>query len=298
MVYSMTGFASAHCEFTQPSGTVVQATITIKTLNSRFFETTCKIPHALAALEQPMTQRCKEALKRGSATIIIYVSNPSLLRAPAAPSMHLVKSYVDALRDIQAACQLPGEVTIANLINMPNLFETSDEPLSTELQTQILTEVDKLIATVVAMRAEEGRALQRDLEGRMQTIAEEVERIAPRAEVIAQERTQRLLQIIATTLAEAPSELRDMHIQSIYNNVHTMETHEEIVRLRAHLAQFHATLNEDQPLKGKKLDFILQELFREINTVTSKLADTASMGSTLTIKTELERAREQVQNIV
>lgn len=294
----MTGFATAQCSSAQASGAVIQATVTIRTLNSKFFEASCKLPYALAPLEQAMMSRCKEAFKRGSVTITVHVTNPTALRVPSIPPAALVAHYVDALKTIQREHGLTGSITIADIIAIPHLFEVMDEPVDKKAQEEIMKAVDGLITTVLAMRLEEGAALQRDLEQRMEVITQEVERIAPRAEAVAQERTERLLQAISATLLEMPDELREMHIQSLYGNVHTIEVHEEIVRMRAHIAQFKATLADGESLKGKKLDFILQELFREINTVASKLADFHSMHAIITVKSELERAREQVQNIV
>lgn len=297
MVQSMTGFATSHSEWRINKNTV-PITITIRSLNGRFFETTCRMPHILASLEQAIVQHCKAALKRGNITVTIHFGSTCALRSIVIPPADIMEQYVASLRTLKTSCKLAGEVTLEELMNLPHLFEAVEEPLPEALAAHITGQIDKLVGEVLASRQREGAALHKDLTTAMTTIRTCIEEVAPRAEIISQERRERFLADITASLETASPELKQHHVQALYQQINTIDTHEEIVRFRTHLEVFLQTLNDTDVHKGKKLDFTLQELFREINTLSAKLADAASITPVLTIKTKLEQAREQVQNIV
>jgi uncharacterized protein (TIGR00255 family) len=297
MLYSMTGFATTHLEW-HVHGKLIPITISIKSLNSRFFETICRMPHVLAPLEQTIVQRCKKALKRGNITITVHIGSTCALYTLAIPTSETLTKYVQALRAIKEECHLAGDVTLGDLIRLPQLFESVEIPLPEALTVSFLEALDTLLHEVLTHRQREGTALYQDLVAAMHTIYDCIQEIEPRAQVISQERRERFLEVVAQSLATASPDLKQQHIQALYQQVPSIDVHEEIVRIRAHHQEFLKTLDDTDVQKGKKLDFILQELFREINTLGAKLADARSIGSILTIKTKLEQAREQVQNIV
>jgi len=294
----MTGFATSTTELYPSPDMVVHATMTIKTLNSKFFEATCRLPHVLAHLEQPIIQRCKDQLKRGSVTVTVHLSNSLGLRSEIAPSLSIAQSYVSAIQKIQSHCGLAGTVTVQDIIQLPHIFESNDNQLNPAINEALLKQLHELLTIVATGRAKEGKSLQNDLEDDMRIINACVEELAPRAEIVSQERRDRFAAELAAALSTAPADVRDHHIQALYQQLNAIDIHEEVVRLRTHQENFLATLASPELQKGKRLDFILQELFREINTLSAKLADTASINAILTVKTKLEHAREQVQNIV
>lgn len=298
MVQSMTGFATAQLEWRLNSAAIVPITLTIKVLNSRFLETMFRMPHALASLEQPMVQGCKTAFKRGSVTVTAHLGSALALRSVVMPSLEMVQEQVRALRTLSKGCNIDQDVTLSDLIQLPHLFETVEEPLSNDFSAYLIKQFDLLIIEVIAARKREGDHLKRDLISLMHDIGVALEELAPRAEIISRERRERFLGNISGAIAAATTDVQQQHIQALYQNIHTIDMHEEIIRFRAHHQTFIATLEDADIQKGKKLDFILQELFREINTLNAKLADVQSIVAVLTIKTKLEQAREQVQNVV
>lgn len=298
MVQSMTGFATSQLEWRLNAATVVPITMSIKVLNSRFFETNFRMPHIFASIEQVMTQRCKAALKRGSVTVTVHLGSTFALRTLMMPSLETMQHHVAGLRAIKNACNIAHDVTLNDLIQLPHLFEAIEEPLGDDFADYLVQQFEKLLAEVVVARQREGEHLKRDLVVLMHTIGACLEELAPRAEIISRERRDRFLENIAASIAAASSETQQQHVQALYQHMHTIDTHEEIIRFRAHHQTFLTTLEDADIQKGKKLDFTLQELFREINTLSAKLADVKSIEPVLTIKTKLEQAREQVQNIV
>lgn len=297
MVQSMTGFASTTITLTTPSG-AVPATLTIKTLNNRFFDMNCKLPYALSHLEPEMIKIGKKYLHRGTAYCSLYISNPHALKAEVFPSLALAQGYMKAIASMQETLKIPGTLTISDFITLPHLFEAAEEANIANNGTLVMTALEELLKILVATRVKEGAALAKDLETRMAIIGEQVTLIEPRAAAVSAQRKEAFLQELAPLLERATQEVRDAHLQALYTTLDKIDVNEEIVRFKNHHTTFLQTLHDGQEQKGKKLDFILQEMFREINTLNAKLPDAFASGPIITIKVELEKAREQVQNLV
>lgn len=297
MVHSMTGFATTTINL-MAAKTSVPATISLKTLNSRFIDINCKFPPALSYLETEVIKRCKQALHRGSIYITLHISSTNALKTAVQPSSQLAASYLQAIGKIQKEFNLPGTVTIADFIRLPDLFESIEEADVSNNEAIVLKAIDHLLETVTTARQQEGVSLEKDLEERMKIIQENMVTIEPRASEINEQRKEHFLREIKATLEPATPEVREMHLQALYNNLENIDVHEEIVRFKSHLHNFLLTLHDATGQKGKKLDFILQEMFREINTLSAKLPDSISGLPIIAIKVELEKAREQVQNVV
>lgn len=297
MVQSMTGFASTTITLTTPT-TTIPATLTIKTLNNRFIDITCKLPYQLAHLEPEMLKRTKKVLHRGSVFCSLYITNAQALKTDVFPSIALAEGYAKAITALQSKLNLPGTVTIADFITLPNLFETVEETSLTENSDTVLKALDTLLQSIVAARELEGQALQKDLENRIAIINQNITLIEPRAQIVSEERKEHLLQEITKAFEKLPAEQRERELHTLYNSIERIDVNEEIVRFKNHVETFLKTLHDSQEQKGKKLDFILQEMFREINTLNAKLPDIVSSQPLISIKVELEKAREQVLNIV
>jgi uncharacterized protein (TIGR00255 family) len=298
MIQSMTGFATRSISFSCASGVEATATLTLKSVNGRFFDMNCKVPPALAIIESQLTQRCRALLQRGSVVFSIQLSHPLALKAVVTPAYELAAQYVEALRMVQRQLNLPGEITIQDLAQLPHFFESIDISVPQEAVTTIMSACENLIHDLITMRTREGEALAQDIHANITDIATYIEYLTPRAEAVTQQRTEHLLQQIRDVLAAAPEEVRAAHLKMLYENIEKVEVSEELVRLRTHIEALRQALDMSEVLKGKKIDFIVQEMFREINTLSAKLTDAASLAPIIDIKTRLERMREQVQNIV
>jgi uncharacterized protein (TIGR00255 family) len=297
MVHSMTGFATATITLTTPT-TSVPAVMSLKTLNSRFIDVNCKFPPALSYLETAIIKKCKQSLHRGSIYITLHISSTNALKTSVQPSYRLAESYLEAIKSVQTKFDLPGTITISDFMRLPDLLEAVEEGDVSNNEAIIMDAIDSLLINVTAARQREGVSLEKDLTERMHVIQESMTTIEPRAAEMNEQRKEHFLREIKASLESASPEVREQHLQALYNNIENIDVHEEIVRFKNHHKNFLLTLNDATDQKGKKLDFILQEMFREINTLSAKLPDTISGLPIITIKVELEKAREQVQNVV
>ncbi len=296
MLMSMTGFGTSTLSIPIKNN-VLYLTLSLKTLNSRFFESTCKLPYSLNELETVVLKLFKAKLLRGTIFFSIHAHNPSLLKGCVTPSLAMIKQYLQAIQSIKDETNIQGSITLHELINLPHIFEIPEEMLPKESVEIILQEVNRLIQTVNESRAQEGRSLLSDLEQRVRVMQELISQIEPRSLVVLQEKKT----AIATMLASLPyqeTENKEQHMLTLYGQLDKLDIHEEIFRFKTHLAHFDTVLHTSELEKGKKLDFILQEMFREINTMNAKCNDSHINQQAISIKVELEKAREQVQNIV
>jgi uncharacterized protein (TIGR00255 family) len=297
MIMSMTGFGTSTLSIPVKDN-VLYITLSLKTLNSRFFESTCKLPYALTELETTVLKVFKAKLFRGTLYFSVHVHNPSILKGGVTPSLNMIKQYLNAIETIKKDTHIEGTISLHDLITLPNIFEIPEEMLPRDAIELLLQEVDKLIELVIISRKQEGQSLLKDLEQRVQNMQELITQIEPRAQQVLIEKKQ----TISTTLAALPyqeaSENKEQHLLMLYGQLDKIDIHEEIFRFKTHLAHFDKVLHNADQEKGKKLDFILQEMFREINTMNAKCSDSQISEYAISLKVELEKAREQVQNIV
>jgi uncharacterized protein (TIGR00255 family) len=296
MVMSMTGFGTSTLSI-PIKDTPLYITLSLKTLNSRFFESTCKLPYSLTELETIALKLFKAKLFRGTIFFNVHVHNPSILKGTVIPSLNMIKHYLAGIETIKKDTHIQGTITLHDLITLPNIFEIPEEMLPKESIEIIVQEINKLLEIVVESRKQEGQSLLKDLEQRLHLMQNHIAHIESRAQVVLVEKKQ----TISTTLAALPyqeAENREQHLLMLYTQLDKIDIHEEIVRFKTHLEHFDRALHTSEQEKGKKLDFILQEMFREVNTMNAKCNDSAISQAAISIKVELEKAREQVQNIV
>lgn len=301
MLLSMTGFVSKTIPFTI-KGETVSITIAIKTLNSRFFEVNCKMPHVLGHCENVLHKKLKEKLSRGSVQCSVYVSSLAPFATTVTPSMRTIEGYLQAIQSIKKEFgkkyNIADQITIKDIITLPAVFEQAEEPLDTKASEQLADIIDTLIESVVIERQREGAALQKDLEGRIKILKASIKKLEERSKKVLKERRAKLLKETMELLKDTTDEAREHHMQQLHAQLERMEIHEEIVRFKTHIKSMELCIKDKSSEKGKKIDFILQELLRETNTIASKCLDAELSGYTITIKVELEKAREQAQNIV
>ena len=304
MTTSMTGFSSAIITVPITDATTgqkqdVQVSLTLKTLNSRFFEASCRLPTSLSFLETELIKHFKKEFHRGTVQFTIYMSTPSALTGVIKPALSTVRGYLSALETIKKECNLEGDITIRDLVLLENIFETKETPLSEDTVKRLWKEINILTEKCNDVRKEEGKALEQDLRNRASLIRGYIKELEPRAQEVMENKKKQLLENLRTMLKDVSSELTaESQISATYNQLEKLDIHEEIVRFNTHLDTLDKILTSPEVSKGKKLDFTLQELFRETNTIASKCADAQISGLAISIKVELEKAREQAQNIV
>jgi len=304
MIVSMTGFSSAI--ITLPirdsnTGTEqnVQLSLTLKTLNSRFFELNCRLPACLTFLETELIKYFKKELHRGTVQFTIYMSSPSALSGGIEPAFSTVRGYIEALETIKKECKIEGTVTIQDLVHLGNIFETKESPLPEATLELLWKEIRGLTAKCIEVREAEGRSLEKDLRERARLLTTYLKTLVPTALEAMTVKKEQLLENLRALLKDVGSEVSaESQIAATYNQLERIDIHEEIVRFTTHLDTLEEILSSPEISLGKKLDFTLQELFRETNTIASKCSDAKISGIAISIKVELEKAREQVQNII
>lgn len=294
MITSMTGFSTLNLDI--PTETKnVRLTLTLKSLNSRFFEATCKLPIELNNLETEFIKYFKSELIRGTIYFSIY-STGKLADVKIEPSITLVQSYLDAFKQIKN--NFPelslGNITFRDISELPYIFTEQDSPLTAEIIETIKSAVKKLVENLKVGRKLEGEALHKDFLNRIKIIADAITIIEPRAHIVMEARKESLIQAIQTAQVSGS----EMQILSLATQLDKAGINEEIVRLKNHLLNLKELVNNSDLEKGKKIDFILQEILRETNTIASKSNDAEISNSVITIKVELEKIREQALNII
>ncbi len=304
MIISMTGFSSIIITLSRPIGDTgttqdLHLSLTLKTLNSRFFELNCKLPYSLSFLETELITYFKSRFYRGTIQLNIHMSDPSALTGVIEPAFSTVRGYLSAIDRIKEMYPISGTLSIGDLIALPNIFETRETPLEEHIVQKILSTIYELTDTCNQVRIQEGKALAKDLRNRIEVIRTYLNQLEPRAEVVLAQRKEELFATLKTALTETGQEAAtDAQTTFIYNQLARMDIHEEIIRFKTHLESLSAIIDSDTIESGKKIDFTLQELVREINTIASKGSDAQMSRLAINTKVELEKAREQAQNIV
>ncbi len=298
MIRSMTGFAARSITMTGELGEKTEVSVSIKALNSRYFDTTCKVHYAVAALEHTIIQKMRSTLIRGHAYCTLHITNPQAFRGAIEPARATIASYIRAIQEIEQLTGLHTPLSLADILQLPNVFIVADTQIDEKTIETILALVDELLDTVNVMRIQEGNALNTDLLERLNIMRTEIDAIAHEATVLIAHQKHKIQEAIAAAKAVEGENTHSSYKENLFSSLDKMDVHEEIVRFKTHLDSLAKHLNTKTPEHGKRIDFTLQELGREINTIASKCASATISEHTINIKVEIEKAREQAQNIL
>lgn len=296
----MTGFASQTLIIEQINGqSPIHLTIYLKSLNSRFFEINCKIPTSLTSLEVDIIKQLKNSLYRGQIYLTIHLHNPNSLISEISADTQTVTGYINAIKAIQKECNLPGDLRIEQIIRLPNIFSLKENVLDEYTKTQIMTAIQHLENELITARNQEGLILEQDLRARTASmgilINEVITQSAKNITVKKAEMIAKVEQFAKDIQDEALLESQKAYM---HNALDKLDVHEEITRFCGHLKKLSSTLDTDTQEKGKTLDFTLQECNREINTIAAKASCLDINTLAIEIKIEIEKMRQQVQNII
>lgn len=295
MLMSMTGYTSISEQVHLSSLGSVSVTIELKTLNARFFEVVSKIGTLLGHLEIPITSIFQEKLIRGKIYINIRFDDKTRGVGVVAPAWPVIEQYIQGARSIKEKFKLQDDVSLNTLLRLEDVFVMQETVLTDEDNNILLNLITKAVDMVVTMREAEGKHLSKDFEEifkRCQQYIIEVEKSFQRA---VEHHTKILKQLLAEQKEE---EEQDTQIDELQTTLRKIDIHEEITRFKSHLASINSILKSTQIEKGRRLDFIMQELLRETNTMMAKCPAYEVNSTCIDIKVELEKAREQIQNIV
>ena len=290
-VRSMTGFGRAEMEY---AGTHWWAEI--RCINNRFLDTKIKLPRDCQALEDRLRKRLGQFFQRGRVDLTICRGSEDNIDMRVRANSELARQYQNALRQLADSLGIGERPTLAQICAFPDVLSREQATFDAEALWPILEEmIDQAMAGCEAMRRREGTELTADLRGRLSHFAKVVDGIDAEIPSLLRHRQEQLRQRLDKFLAGV--QLDPMRLaQEVAILADKSDVSEEIVRLRSHLRQFKAFLEEGAAV-GRKLDFLVQELLREVNTLASKIADAVIAQQTVELKSELEKIREQIQNI-
>ncbi|MBQ1639423.1 MAG: YicC family protein [Ruminococcus sp.] len=293
MVKSMTGFG--RCE-TEINGRAI--TVEIKSVNHRYFEFSCRITRGYSFLEDKLKAFVNARVARGKIDMFVSVGAADDVPCEVAVNHSLVSGYLAAMKEISDTYGVPNDASVVALSRFPDVFTVNKAPVDEEqLTSDVLTAADAALNSFVAMRETEGARMKADILSRAETILSIVSEIEERSPQTVREYENRLLERIRQTLENLSVEVDEQRILTeVAVFADKVAVAEETVRLRSHFEQLRAFLSLDQPI-GRKIDFIIQEMNREANTIGSKVQDAVLAHKVVDIKSEIEKIREQVQNI-
>ena len=293
MLNSMTGYGEAEGEIKG-----VSYAVEIKAVNNRYLKTNVKLPDAVAFLEEDVEKLLRKNLSRGTVNYVLRVKDAS---ANALFDMDetALKAVMKRLNAVRSSAGINGTIDISSLLSLPGIIRPTvpDEEMAEQIKEIVLDITQRAIDKLKQMRAAEGNFLEAELESHCQAIRENLEKIRARSAVVMQGYARRLKKRVDELLAEAKLKLDEETLaREAAVLADRSDISEEIARLDSHLERFAESCQSNDQA-GRKLDFISQEMLREANTIASKASDAEIIRYVVNIKCQVDRIKEQVQNV-
>lgn len=291
MIKSMTGFG--RCEITENNR---KFTVEMKSVNHRYLDVNMKMPKKLSFFEVAIRNELKSYIQRGKVDVFVTYEDFSESNVSVKYNRDTAEAYLQYLKQMASEFGLENDVRVSTLARFPEVFSMEEQTVDgEELWRELLSALKGAAEEFVETRIREGENLKEDLIGKLDQMLLEVDFIARRAPVIVADYKQKLQDKVRELLEDSRiDEGRILTEVTIYADKVCVD--EELVRLRSHIEATRAALTEGGSV-GRKLDFIAQEMNREANTILSKTGDLEISDRAITLKTEIEKIREQIQNI-
>ncbi len=291
MVKSMTGYGKAEVAFDS-----MRISVELKSVNHRFFEFSPRVPKNMAFLEDRLKNKLQSGIARGKVDMFVNVDTYGADSVQIELNEAYAQSYIQALRILSKKFRLKNDITASAVARNPEIFSTKKATIDEDLLWKNVEQVTgQALDSFLQMRAVEGQRLAEDVTGRAKQILAWVKVIEERSPKQVEEYRRRLEQKVKELLDDKQvDEQRLLTETAIFAD--KIAVNEETVRLRSHIEQLLQLLDTDAPA-GRKLDFIVQEMNRETNTIGSKTQDMEILRLVVDMKSEIEKIREQIQNI-
>ncbi|WP_077622074.1 YicC/YloC family endoribonuclease [Sediminibacillus massiliensis] len=292
MVRSMTGYGRAEIS----SGSIV-VTAEIRSVNHRFLDVSTKLPRASLSMEDSIKRIAKKHFRRGRFDIFVNLEEEGDGSRTIEIDWNLMDQYIEKLREAKERYGLAGEIPVSMVTDLDQLFLVKEqEKVDEDLQSVVLQAVEKACSQVSEMREEEGKELIQDIKRRIEFLQNTAKWLGKQRDIVIMEYRERISNRIAEYVQEDFLADESRIIQEIALLAEKGDITEELTRLKSHIEQFLNTICLHDAI-GRKLDFIVQEMLRETNTIGSKSNDVKVSEWVIAVKSELEKIKEQVQNI-
>lgn len=288
---SMTGYGRAKLEKEER-----EYIIEIKSVNRKYSDITIKLPRNISYLEEKIRKTILSKVSRGKIDVFVSYTNYGIEGKKVVLNKRLAELYINQLRELAEETNIEKEIKVTDISRLPDVLNVSAEEENSQIIWNELSEcLENALTNFLEMRKQEGAKIKIDLETRIKKIEEFVDKIKQYSTLLVEEYVvklkERIKEILSTDIVD---EARLAQEVVIYSDRYSIE--EEITRLKSHIFQFNDLLTKDEPV-GKKIDFLIQEMNRETNTIGSKSNKLEITNLVIEIKTELEDIREQIQNI-
>lgn len=289
-MYSMTGYGKGDY---RKDG--IELTVEVKSVNNRFLDLTVKSPRIFACYEDLIRSAVRESISRGHVDVFVSFTDKRERAKQFFVDLGVAKAYEAAAKTLKGALQdVEDDLSLSFYLRLPDVVRQEDiEGEDEELKNALLSALKAALDNLLKMRFAEGERLKADLLARVDTIAKLRDEIAARAPLVAEEYRRKMTERIAEFLGGEVDEARILTEAAIFSDKCNID--EELTRLSSHITEFRSIAKEK--LIGRKIDFLVQEFNRECNTICSKSNDSEVTRSALAMKNEIEKIREQIQNI-
>lgn len=290
MVTSMTGYGRGEAQNEQ-----VKVFAEIKTVNHRFCEYTIRMPRQLLVLEEKVKKKANEYIRRGRVEIFITVEGESLVSKNVKIDWDLADQYVRLMDEVKGKYNLESSITLQDMLQLESIFLTEEVPtVPVNLEMLLMESIKGALENLKHMRVQEGRELAQDLHNQLKKLAEIIEEVKNYAPSVVEQYKSRLSVKLSELTDGLIEDSRIVTEAAIFAD--KCDINEELTRLESHVQQFSGALENGEPI-GRKLDFLVQEMNREVNTIGSKANDSTITQEVVEMKSLLEKLKEQVQNI-
>ncbi|GGC90911.1 hypothetical protein GCM10007216_22130 [Thalassobacillus devorans] len=292
MVTSMTGYGRETVDLEE-----TRISLEVRAVNHRFLDISTKMPRSFLFLEDKMKKVIQQSIRRGKIDIFVTVDGEGLVSQKLKVDWNLVDQYMERLEEMQARYGLSGELTVDLVTKLEEVFTVQEEEQDeSRLESTLLTTLGAAVEKVVQMRAQEGAALKQDMLDRLSRIHQVIDKLSGRREIVIESYRERIKARIEQYVEEELKAEESRILQDVALLAEKGDITEEITRLRSHIEQFNDTM-ENKDAIGRRLDFIVQEMHREVNTIGSKSNDAKISEWVVLLKSEIEKIKEQVQNV-
>ena len=290
MLKSMTGYGRINIKKEER-----EYQVEIKSVNHRYLDISVKIPKQLSFLEDDIKKEIAKKIKRGKVEVFITYNNSSLDEINIKINKELAKAYIKELKELAMEENISSDICVNDIVKYPDVLSIQKNGEDEKVKEELIAAVSEATNNLYDMRAREGKRLTKDFLERLEYIKNKINEISSLSTGLIQEYVVKLEGRIKQLLQDKEID-KERLAQEVVIFADKCSVEEEITRLDSHIKQFKELINSENPI-GKKLDFLIQEMNRETNTIGSKANNLEITNNVVDLKTEIENIREQVQNI-
>ncbi len=292
-MFSMTGYGRATAE-----NTLCSITIEMKSINNRYLDIYVRMPRQIMRLEEKVKDMIKQEIQRGKLDVFVALILKDGVDKKLTLNRRLAEEYITIAREVENQFSLSGGIRTMDLLKFPDVIAVAENEFDEQEILELLnTATRQAVSEMVEMRKKEGQALSKDISARCKILSENILHIESFADTLEEEYQEKLMEKMTVLLQKMSQNIDEQRIiQEAAILADRSSITEEIIRFKSHIAQLLDSLEKSEPI-GRKLDFIIQEMNREVNTIGSKSDKIDILDKVVMLKSELEKIREQVQNI-